>query len=53
MTFEGMCYPLEDYARALEAAGLLVEAIREPAPGDDFEAGWRRWRRRCGAWRRW
>ena len=30
-TFEGWCYPLEAYARALEAAGLLIEAIREPA----------------------
>ena len=24
-------FPLEDYAGALEAAGLLIEAIREPA----------------------
>jgi ubiquinone/menaquinone biosynthesis C-methylase UbiE len=30
-TFEGWCYPLEAYARALEAAGLVLEAIREPA----------------------
>jgi SAM-dependent methyltransferase len=29
-TFEGWCFPLEAYARALEAAGLLIEAIREP-----------------------
>jgi len=32
--FAGWCYPLETYARALEKAGLLIEAIREPAdPG--------------------
>ncbi len=30
MTFRGWAYPLEAYARALEDAGLLVEAIREP-----------------------
>jgi SAM-dependent methyltransferase len=30
-TFEGWCFPLEAYARALEEAGLLIEAIREPA----------------------
>jgi SAM-dependent methyltransferase len=29
-TFGGWCYPLEAYARALEEAGLLIEAIREP-----------------------
>jgi hypothetical protein len=31
LTFDGWCYPLEAYTRALEAAGLLIEAIREPA----------------------
>ena len=30
-TFDGWCYPLEAYTRALEEAGLLIEAIREPA----------------------
>jgi SAM-dependent methyltransferase len=30
ITFRGWCYPLEDYMRAFEAAGLLVEALREP-----------------------
>jgi SAM-dependent methyltransferase len=30
-TFGGWCFPLEAYARALEVAGLLIEAIREPA----------------------
>jgi SAM-dependent methyltransferase len=31
MRFDGMAYPLEDYARALEAAGLVIETLREPA----------------------
>jgi ubiquinone/menaquinone biosynthesis C-methylase UbiE len=30
MRFVGWCYPLEGYTRALEEAGFLVEAIREP-----------------------
>jgi ubiquinone/menaquinone biosynthesis C-methylase UbiE len=30
MTFRSWAYPLEGYARALEAAGFLIEAIREP-----------------------
>jgi hypothetical protein len=30
MTFDGMTFPLEGYARALEAAGLAIDAIREP-----------------------
>ncbi len=30
VTFRGWAYPLEAYARALEEAGFLVEAIREP-----------------------
>jgi SAM-dependent methyltransferase len=30
-TFAGWCYPLETYARALEEAALLIEALREPA----------------------
>src|SRR4051795_7755807 len=29
-TFEGPAYPLQDYAGALEAAGLAIEALREP-----------------------
>jgi SAM-dependent methyltransferase len=50
MTFDGTTYPLEDYARALEAAGLVVEALREPAPAPDVAlpadvADWARWRR--------
>jgi SAM-dependent methyltransferase len=48
MTFHGWCYPLEDYARALEDAGLVIEAIREPAQRDEVvaadpaEARWQR-----------
>jgi ubiquinone/menaquinone biosynthesis C-methylase UbiE len=30
-TFEGPAFPLSDYAGALEAAGLAIEAMREPA----------------------
>jgi SAM-dependent methyltransferase len=30
MRFVGWCYPLESYTRALEDAGFLIEAIREP-----------------------
>jgi SAM-dependent methyltransferase len=33
-TFAGWVYPLEDYARALEAAGFVIEALREPAMPD-------------------
>jgi SAM-dependent methyltransferase len=32
MRFVGWCYPLESYTRALEDAGFLVEALREPLP---------------------
>lgn len=48
MTFHGWCYPLEDYAKAIEEAQLLVEAIREPPQRDDVvatdpaEARWQR-----------
>ena len=44
MTFDGQAYPLERYARALEAAGLLIEAAREPAGGSDRPED-QRWRR--------
>lgn len=30
MDFRGWCYPLEDYARAFEDAGFVIEALREP-----------------------
>jgi SAM-dependent methyltransferase len=47
MTFDGHAYPLEDYARALEAAGLAIEALREPPPGPPprGDDDWPRWRR--------
>jgi SAM-dependent methyltransferase len=43
MTFRGWTYSLEDYGRALEAAGLRIVALREPRPagGDRFRS-WRR-----------
>jgi SAM-dependent methyltransferase len=44
MTFDGTAYPLEDYARALTAAGLAIEALREPAPAAEG-AEWARWHR--------
>jgi ubiquinone/menaquinone biosynthesis C-methylase UbiE len=36
MTFRGWTYPLEAYSRALEAAGLRIEALREPRGEDRF-----------------
>jgi SAM-dependent methyltransferase len=38
MTFSSSAYPLEGYAKALEAAGLLIERIREPAVRDEAVA---------------
>ena len=35
MTFRGWCYSIDDYARALEAAGFVIEALREPLPGPE------------------
>jgi SAM-dependent methyltransferase len=32
MTFRGWSYALEDYSRAFERAGFLIECIREPVP---------------------
>jgi SAM-dependent methyltransferase len=34
MTFTDRHRPLEDYSRALEGAGLVIEALREPVPDD-------------------
>jgi SAM-dependent methyltransferase len=48
MTFHGWCYPLEDYARALEDAGLLLEMVREPAASEAAvrqHPSYRRWQR--------
>jgi SAM-dependent methyltransferase len=49
MTFRGWCYPMEDYARALEGAGFVIERMREPqaseeavAAGGEAELRWRR-----------
>ena len=48
MKFHGWTYTLEDYARALEEAGFLVERVREPVPTPEQAAkrpsleGWRR-----------
>jgi SAM-dependent methyltransferase len=40
ITFHSWCYPLDDYARALEESGFLIEALREPA--SPSEERWRR-----------
>jgi len=48
MHFLGWAYPLEAYAAALEQNGLLIEAIREPAPSAALARrlpGYDRWRR--------
>jgi SAM-dependent methyltransferase len=48
MTFRGWMYALEDYSRALEAAGFVVERVREPAATDaavHTQPGYRRWQR--------
>jgi SAM-dependent methyltransferase len=48
MTFRGWCYALEDYARALEWAGLSVDRLREPGATDRAvasRASYRRWQR--------
>lgn len=48
MRFRGWCYPLEDYGHAFEAAGLLVESLREPAVPDEAvenDPAERRWQR--------
>lgn len=48
MKFWGWSYPLSDYTRALEAAGLVIEALREPKQRDDIVAddpAEKRWQR--------
>lgn len=47
MTFHSVHHPLEAYFTALENAGLVVEALREPAVPDDglTDEASRRWQR--------
>jgi SAM-dependent methyltransferase len=48
MVFHDTHRPLSAYLGALEDAGLLIEAVREPVPGDDYVAevpSMARWRR--------
>jgi SAM-dependent methyltransferase len=48
ITFAGWRYSLEEYARALEDAGLLVERLREPpapAAALSVRPGYERWQR--------
>ena len=48
MTFTGWTYTLEDYVRALDAAGMVIEAMREPRPTAEQVASrpsLARWRR--------
>jgi len=48
MTFRGWSYALEEYTGALEAAGFLIERLREPAAPAEVVAAresYRRWQR--------
>jgi SAM-dependent methyltransferase len=48
MTFRGWSYALEEYTEALEAAGFLIERLREPAAPPEAvaaRASYRRWQR--------
>jgi hypothetical protein len=48
ITFHGWVYPLEAYGRALEEAGFVIEAVREPsapAAALEREEAERRWQR--------
>lgn len=38
ITFHGLAYSLEEYARALEDSGFVIELLREPRPNQDDEA---------------
>jgi hypothetical protein len=42
MRFRGRTWSLEHYARALEGAGLRIEALREPRPAGGGERFGRR-----------
>jgi hypothetical protein len=48
MHFTGWAYPLETYFKAMERAGLVVEALREPRVDDPTvlkDPSEERWRR--------
>jgi ubiquinone/menaquinone biosynthesis C-methylase UbiE len=48
MTFHSEHRPVEDYSRAMEAAGMLIEAVREVRSNEELAAGdpsERRWMR--------
>ena len=48
MTFHGWTYTLEDYARAFEDAGLVIDRMREPRPSEpsiEARPSLARWRR--------
>lgn len=45
ITFEGWTFPLEDHVRAVEAAGLVIERIREPKPDPSFFESHPTWRK--------
>jgi SAM-dependent methyltransferase len=45
MVWEGYRIPLHAYVAALEAAGLAIEALREPQPARDAPAWYAPWRR--------
>ncbi|MBF6601186.1 MAG: class I SAM-dependent methyltransferase [Dehalococcoidia bacterium] len=47
MTFHGWTYTLEDYARAIESAGMRIERLLEPRPSEEQVAarpGLSKWR---------
>ena len=45
MTFEGWSYSLQDYSRAFEAAGLVLERLREPLPSEEARGKHSSWER--------
>jgi SAM-dependent methyltransferase len=45
ITFRGWSYALVDYGQALEDAGFVIEALREPHPAPTAPSGWERNRR--------
>ena len=44
VNFRGWCYSIDDYARAFEASGFVIEALREPRPGPGASPTSRGWR---------